>query len=412
MKLRRNVLQPLRLDLDTPPVDLEATAAILGPWLSRAAASGENHFASRPTTLLQHYSQQRHASAVGHWFRAANRLHTSVDTVVVLCRGDAGAGAQAIVQACSQPYWNHLSRADRGSKPRMFFVSDQSDNDAVQGLLHMLGAHRPTSAKSESDLWALLVLSPNPTAGDDLWPLEELFSALLAHAGHDPRRAAQRVLAVAPKTGWVADRVRALGSDDIFDIGDEPAPFQCFGPLGMLPAAILGINVMELLAGAAWVSDHAGRTSPDQNLVLRWIDWQRRYGCLDTSEEHVHFWSSGLQSWHRWCRALAEAEPLDATMRCASPRGRVHIVIERPRFDPIPLGDSRNASDHWRARVEEVQRTERAQGFAVAEIRLSELDELHMGQLMQWSLFASASSRLDGSSPSARSSSDPVEEQR
>jgi hypothetical protein len=65
------------------------------------------------------------------------------------------------------------------------------------------------------------------------------------------------------------------------------------------------------------------------------------------------------------------------------------IVVEQPRFDPIFLDGTDTAPSHLRRAIEQDQESRRAAGNQIAEMRLSVLDELHMGQLMQFHLLTS-----------------------
>lgn len=61
------------------------------------------------------------------------QLMTEVDRVVVLAEPSWLSWSAALMQACCQPHFNELTRGERGSRPRMVFVGDSLDNDAVQG---------------------------------------------------------------------------------------------------------------------------------------------------------------------------------------------------------------------------------------------------------------------------------------
>lgn len=411
MKLRRNVLQPLRIvfdDIDSatqvqppasgPTANGELLASRCKADYNATAHLGAQHATHRPTALLEQYSRHRSDSVVGHLFHVANRIHATVDSVVVLCGADAALGAEAIAQSCTQPYWNHLSRAERGSKPRIFFIDDQSDNDSIQGLLHLLGAHRPTTRNSHPEDWALVVLSAEDEPDHAMWQLEPLLNALKRQFANEPEQIAQRVIAVAPSRGSIAEQVRAIGSRDVFPCYEEPAPLQCFGPLGLLPATLMGVNIMELLAGASWMSKHFHTTALDENLVLRFLGWQSRCESVGRFADPVQAWNPGLEAWQRWHCGLVKGFGQGAI--CSEGRYDVRIVIDRPKFDPIHFADGTTAPDRLQHRMDRHAEALQREKIPRAAIHLGELDELHVGQLMQWMLLVSSSSKLgSGDSP-------------
>lgn len=417
MKLRQNVLQPLRIiahddssaenpldpidNLSTPDSRWERSVQGLREFRTSTTPSGEHHFASRPYALLHEYSQRRSESVLGNVFRVANRIHASVDSVVVLCNRDTALGARAISQACCQPYWNHLSRAERGSKPRLFFIDEKSDNDTLQGLLYMLGTHRPHRthrphpADSLQEAWALVVLDHDGLSHETPRPLNPLIHALRHCIGEDPVRLAQRVIAVAPLDSPTADRVRAAGATDLFACSDEHPALQGLGPYGLLPAALLGINVMEILAGANWISEQVSHGASDRNPLLRFLQIQARYGMLSTPID-ARVRNPSLEAWRLWHQTTQRIiAPGSATM----PQCEVDIVVDKPRFDPIPWNDSDPFPKLLHHSVDERTCEQRINRSPVIEIHLSELDELHVGQLMQGMLLISASIKLMGNDP-------------
>jgi len=440
MKLRRNVLQPLRLELDLSPIAHESSQPPENPLAhARIQRSLHDAFASsalaphlrfdgRPAALLQEYSNHRQDSIAGQLFRTANRIHATVDSVVVLSLGTSALGAEAIAQACCQPYWNHLSRADRGSKPRMFFLDDRSDTDTVQGILHLLGSHRPTTSNFDSAPWALVLLAADDPHADlnkvqEAWQLEVLLSELEKHVGNRAGELNQRVIAVLPNEGSLAKRLRSYGECDLFASLDEPAATQCFGPLGLLTATLLGINIMELLAGAAWMSKHFHQAPADENLVVRFMEWLTRdLGPLG-QQHRIHVYNPGLAGWSRWYRDLSRGlnipEPVAPNAFSDYPgaagdgetgHGEIHVVVERPRFDPIDLGNSEDSQQRLRHGIETRMRANRDRGRPVAEVRLGELDELHTGQWLQFLLLVTASSRILGVHPPATATWQPTGE--
>jgi hypothetical protein len=413
MKLRQNVLQPLRIIAHDDPSAENPLAAIdnlsttdsqgerafreLKEFHASATPSGDHHFASRPYALLHEYSQRRSDSVLGNVFRVANRIHASVDSVVVLCNRDTALGARAISQACCQPYWNHLSRAERGSKPRLFFVDEKSDNDTLQGLLYMLGTHRPHPADSLQDAWALVVLDHHVVSREPPRPLNPLIDSLSHCIGDDPVRLAQRVIAVAPPDSPTVDRVRAAGATDIFAVSNEHPALQGLGPFGLLPAALLGINIMEILAGANWMSDQISHAASNRNPLLRFLQIQARYGMLSTAID-TRIRNLGLEAWRLWHQTIQRiiVPDFETTQQL-----EVDIVVDKPRFDPIPWNDSEQSLDRLHPQVDERNCEQRSRKFPVIEIHLSELDELHVGQLMQWMLLISVSIRLMGNDPAS-----------
>ena len=99
-----------------------------------------------PEKLLSQYEADRQGSELARILAKTKSLMAELDRVVVLGIGGSYMGAKALMDACCQPYFNELSRGERGSRPRIYFEGNNVDNDASQGLLHLLGlnAHAAT----------------------------------------------------------------------------------------------------------------------------------------------------------------------------------------------------------------------------------------------------------------------------
>jgi hypothetical protein len=222
----------------------------------------------------------------------------------------------------------------------------------------------------------------------------------------------QRLMAVAPLSGSIAKQLSVYGDYDFFVSCDEPAPFQCFGPLGLLPATLLGINIMELLAGASWMSQHFYEASPNENLVLRLLHALVPSNESTTQPTPLRIWNPGLFAWQDWYRDLRQMSDQIKTTSGSSEFsknvssdsgaiGEINIIVDRSRFDPIGFDDAGNSQDRLLENIEDHLRSNCDRGIATAILRLAELDELHSGQLMQFMLLLSASSKLMGLSPPA-----------
>ncbi len=230
----------------------------------------ENGFVGLPKRMLADYESMREASPVGRMLAATKQLMTEVDRVVVLGDAQTLSGPQALMQACCQPYFNEFSRGERGSRPRVLFVGDSFDNDAVQGLLHLLGAHRGRVDRTLEERWALVVIGPGVKPSHVPSFLSPLLAALRTRVGGDQQLFQSRILLVASDDDSVPLATSELEHVQRFAIpSGVGSRFSVLSMIGLLPAALLGINVMKLLEGARGISDHFQRTKAVDNLVLR-----------------------------------------------------------------------------------------------------------------------------------------------
>jgi len=172
--------------------------------------------------------------------------------VIVLGIGGSYMGTRALFEACCHPFHNELPRGERGGRPRLSFEGFNMDNDSAQGLLDLVAPAGKPRSDDLLDRWAVLVVSKSGGTLETAVATRLCLQKLADAVGHDQKRLAQVVVPVTGKSGRLADLARAIGCPDVFDIPDGVGGrFSVFTAVGLLPAAIVGIDVVRLLEGAA-----------------------------------------------------------------------------------------------------------------------------------------------------------------
>ena len=214
-----------------------------------------------PEILLDEYGKQRETSELGRILRTVRALSELVDRVVVLGIGGSYMGARALMDACCQPYFNELDRAGRGGRPRMYFEGNNVDNDASQGLLHLLSAPDPMAARHDGSPgkaapWALVVISKSGGTLETAVAFRQYLARLRLCAGRD-ELLRKLVVPVTGTTGKLRALAEQLGCESVFPVPEGVGGrFSVLSSVGLLPAALLGLNVVRLLQGAAAMNEH------------------------------------------------------------------------------------------------------------------------------------------------------------
>ena len=433
MKLRKNTLFPIRFEyletllnfgiqqtqIDSVFENLERNRQSVLSSMARNDDTLEFAFVGFPERSLQEYAQSRTNSQLGRVFKRANRWHSLVDRVVILGCGSACTGAKAMVDSCCQPYWNELSRAERGCKPRVYFEGDSFDNDSLQGLLHLLEVHKGQVVGDEMDRWALLMAVPN-NANQQVTKTDAAFfhlSRALANSVADDQQSIAELNAIVSEA-TVSGNNQSQQDENFANLGGDSftvpvnlqGPFSLFSPVGLLPAALVGINVMELLAGAAHMTQHFRTFEAKENLVLQLVAFNQ----LLRQHKGVHgrtvrLWSKSLLTFGKWYEQFsAEIANRTNTTQRKSPFHRselhsvshslatddpidaiVNIITEQWRFDTLSFHHTGSTTplSYTKALQEELA-SENRNGSA-ANLVLPKIDELHMGQLFQLWMLAS-----------------------
>ncbi len=390
-----------------------------------------NAFVRGPDELLASYAADRRGSVLGRLFKRASHMHTIVDRVVMLGSGGCCTGAKAILDSCCQPFWNELSRADRGSKPRIYFDGNSFDNDSMQGLLHLLDAHKGKPASNELERWALVVIDKCGDTPETSAALRQFLAALQTSTGLDREKLVELLVPVTGQNSRLHELVTQLGSTDIYSVPEGvDDPFSVLSVAGLVPAAMLGVNVIELLQGAVAMTEHFATAPPEENVVLQYaatnhlLEKQRGLAV-----RVLRLWSKALEPFGFWYDQLV-SESLgkeragvtqismvktsdlfsrhqqhlhphrDTAVNPHRDTAVNNIIVEEVRFDALPVQKGENVVDFKWAVSEETLPGALKRVIAAANEKLKlagrpstnllvpRVDELHMGQLFQMMMLA------------------------
>ncbi len=385
-----------------------------------------------PERLLAEYQQDRRGSELARILAVAKRFQETLDRVVVLGIGGSYMGARALMDACCQPYWNELSRGARGSRPRMYFEGNNVDNDASRGLLRLLASEPGTDGKPN---WGIVVISKSGGTLETAAAFRQFLAALEKECGGDAEQVRQRVIPVTGDSGKLFNFAKELGCPEIFPVPDGVGGrFSVLSAVGLVPAALLGLNVVELLQGAAAMNEHFRQAPPAENVVLQ-------YAAINHLMEvkagaHIRLlsvWSKALESAGMWYDQLL-AESLGKFEKGATPlttlntrdlhsRHQQHqegrrdklvnnVIVEQYREDPLPIGLRHTDPDGlneiankalpevMKAAIEGTNQALRDDKRPSTNIYLPRTDEASLGQYFQMLMLATVvEGRLLGINP-------------
>ncbi|MFH0793973.1 MAG: glucose-6-phosphate isomerase [bacterium] len=169
------------------------------------------------------------------------RVRNDFENFVVLGIGGSALGPICLQSALAHPYYNTVSRKERGG-PRVF-VLDNCDPEPIATLAASLDLRKT----------CFNVVTKSGTTPETMTAMMVFYSKLKRIYG---KKAAQNlprhfIATTDPKTGIL----RALAEKENFPTLPIPpnvgGRFSVLSAVGLLPAAVLGIDVDELMKGAA-----------------------------------------------------------------------------------------------------------------------------------------------------------------
>ena len=415
--------------------------ADLDRWRGGGAKAGEAldpAFIDLPERLLADYNTKRPESELFAILQTARRIRDAVDRVVVLGIGGSYMGTRSLFEACCHPFHNELPRGERGGRPRLSFEGFNMDNDSAQGLLDLVAPAGASRGDDLLDRWAVLVVSKSGGTLETAIATRLFLQALAASVGGDTAQLAQRVVPITGKSGRLADLAQAIGCPDVFDIPDGVGGrFSVFTAVGLLPASIVGIDVVRLLEGAAAMNRRFREAPVAENPVLQYVGvGHLAEAKMGATIRVLSAWSNRLESLGFWYDQLLSeslgkdekgATPLTAvTTRDLHSRGQQHqdgrrdklitnLIVGEPRRDRLTLptlGSYGHDQDKLDALVgtswpdmltAAIGGTNEAYAQAkrpTADILLPRIDEHVVGQLLQMLMLATVvEGRLVGTNP-------------
>jgi glucose-6-phosphate isomerase len=235
--------------------------------------------------------------------------------VVVLGIGGSALGPIALRTALRPPQWNLLDDAARGGLPRLH-VLDNVDPANISALIGRLDPRRSL----------FVVISKSGGTAETMAQylvVRAWLNGALGEAGARERL----VLVTDPQKGALRAIARAEGIAALEIPANVGGRFSVLTPVGVLPAALIGIDTAALLAGAADMRDRCASNDLSRNVAGTWASLQH---LADTGHgRHVQVlmpYSDALRDMAAWYVQLW-AESLGK-----------HRTPDDPGVGPTPLG--------------------------------------------------------------------------
>jgi glucose-6-phosphate isomerase len=381
-------------------------------------------FIDLPQATLDNFRRRGDASDLGRVIAQAARLRSQVDRVVILGTGGSSLGPRALFEALRNTYHNELRPEARRGVPRIYFAGNNLDNDALNELIELL---QTTCVDPEirEERWGAIVVSKSGETLETAAAFRVLRRDAAEYYGARSERLRQLVVPVSGATGKLRDLCKADGyaEDDLLTIpADVGSRYAIFTPAGLLPAAVMGLDVRALLLGAAAMTRGFLEEPFERNPVLQYAGVNH----LMTAETGkplrvLAVWSNKLEGLGLWYDQLLAgslgkqgrgATPLTSVQTRDLPaRGEQHqegvrdkvinnLVVRTPRSAPIAIGmadrneDDLNAlsrktlPDLLDAALRGTNQAYAETARPTASLVLPTLSEHTMGQLMQMLMLA------------------------
>ena len=221
--------------------NMEDTVRVIDKKLKNDRAEGRLQFMDLPYQEV----------VVDKIISLANEKASNHENFLVIGIGGSTWGSIALHTALSHPYYNLLPKYKRGGKPR-FFVIDNCDPDETAGLIDILDPKK-TLVYIVSKSGA----TPEPMAN---------FVKFYGIMKNSIEQYAEHFIIATDEVDSVLRRVAKEEGIRCLDIPKNVSGrFSIFSPVSLFPAAVLGIDIEELLSGARYMDKICNESDVWQN---------------------------------------------------------------------------------------------------------------------------------------------------
>lgn len=158
------------------------------------------------------------------------------ENILVLGIGGSALGGMAVCEALLKPYWNLLTLEQRNNLPRIFFL-DNIDPDQMNGLLDVLDLKKTL----------VNVITKSGSTAETMSQFMILKNRLQEELGDDYRK---HIVATTDQNTGILRQISNEEGYKTFVIPDDVGGrFSVFSAVGLLPFAMVGVNIEELVQG-------------------------------------------------------------------------------------------------------------------------------------------------------------------
>lgn len=178
------------------------------------------------------------------------------DNILVLGIGGSALGGLAVTEALLKPYWNLLSKEQRNNYPRIFFL-DNIDPDSITGLLEILDLKKTL----------VNVITKSGSTAETMSQFMIIKDKLERELGDDYRK---NIVATTDKNVGVLKQIAEQEGYKTFIIPDDVGGrFSVFSAVGLLPFALVGIDIDEVINGIKDMDLALKNTDINENIAAQ-----------------------------------------------------------------------------------------------------------------------------------------------
>jgi glucose-6-phosphate isomerase len=215
-----------------------------GDLADRFRAAHEQVEAARRSGEMGFLALPHDSHGLGQAQELAGRLEGRFENLVIIGIGGSALGARTLRDALLGPMWNERSNEERAGRPRIYIL-DNVDPGAVLDTVEHLDLRRTL----------FNVVSKSGSTAETM-ALYLVIEGLLIEEVGSEKAGEHFVFTTDPENGPLRSIAETEGIESLSIPGNVGGRFSVLSPVGLFPAALGGIDVVGLLAGAARADEY------------------------------------------------------------------------------------------------------------------------------------------------------------
>lgn len=169
--------------------------------------------------------------------QAAKKIQSDSEVLIVIGIGGSYLGARAAIEALSHSFYNNLSK-DKRKTPEVYFAGNNISSTYITHLLDLV----------EGKDFSVNVISKSGTTTEPAIAFRIFRAALEKKYGKEEAR--KRIYATTDKEKGALKKLANEEGYESFIIPDDVGGrYSVLTPVGLLPIAVAGINIEEMMQG-------------------------------------------------------------------------------------------------------------------------------------------------------------------
>ncbi|MGY3749202.1 glucose-6-phosphate isomerase [Vagococcus acidifermentans] len=232
--------------------------------------------------------------------QAAAKIQKDSDVLVVIGIGGSYLGAKAAIDFLNHSFYNLLDKEERNA-PQVFFAGNSISSTYLADLIHIIG---------DRD-FSVNVISKSGTTTEPAIAFR-IFKELLVNK-YGQEEANKRIYATTDKAkGAVKTEADAEGWETFVIPDDVGGRFSVLTAVGLLPIAVTGADIDELMSGAAAARDAYSQPDLATNEAYQYAALRNILYRKGKVTELLINYEPGLQYFSEWWKQLfGESEGKD-----------------------------------------------------------------------------------------------------